>query len=418
VTASLSGRGAVLAALLCLVWAPALAAPVVVIAREPSEAADPALREVAAELAQRCPARQVAYAPWAPRLPRFVHEIAEPPVPDVLADPSAEFFRSEDPLGSAMRFRKAATELAREPAALLSRPDRRLRMHDAYLYAARGFLQAARPADARTVLIEAATRLPDRPAPSAARWGPALAAAAEEARRALPAQTQPVLIEGPAGWAVHVDEQPLGVLPRQRALLRPGPHAVVAVGTDGTRATWQLEIGGAPAEPLRLLADPRLEEVCASGDQVALCAGGAPPAGAQALVALFDSDVIVLRRRRDLVLGWRLGRSSAGAPASAAAAGPAALARALCAPVLAEERLALSGGRDRVRPARWPGALLMGIGAGLAIGAVPLLVQQGRCVDEDCTRVYEFRGLHAGLLGAGAALTVGGAIWLIVALRR
>lgn len=417
---------------------PALGAPpAVVVARAPGEAPDPALQAVAAELAQRCPARQVPFAPLSPRLPRLTREAAEPPLPEDLADASAAFFKSEDPLAAAVSLRRAARELAQEPAALLARPERRLRLQEAYLFAARGLLQAGREGEARALLGEVAIRLPDLPAPEAARWGPALAAAAAEARRALPPPSLPVLIEGPGGWAVHIDEQPLGPLPRQRALLRPGPHAVVAVGPDGSRASWLLQTDGpagpaslaaavgpeAPAAPgastpLRLVADPRLEEVCATGDQVALCAAGDAPPGAQALGALLGGDVLVLRRRGDLFLGWRVepGGGRALPAASSGEAAPMALARALCPPSSLAQAPARPGAE--VAPRRWPGVLLASAGAALALGSLPLFLYQGRCVEEDCARVYDFRGLPAGLAGAGAALAVGGALWLALALRR
>jgi hypothetical protein len=401
--------------------------------RDGPEAAS--LAALVAELAQRCPsARYVPFAPIARLLPRFSRLSAPapaPPLPAPLLDPEGTLLSGTDPLGGAVRFTRAAAELEADPVALLSVPGRRLRLREAYLYAARALLRAGDGGAAQAVLAKAAVRLPDLPAITPAQWGPQMAAAEEHARRRLPEAMQEVVVEGPAGWAVHVDEQPAGPLPQQHLRLRPGPHAVVVVGPDGTRVGWPLDLPALSAlrsgAPLRLIADARLGEACEVAGLLGLCSAAERPESGPILVRLLDSDVIVVHQQGAGLSAWRLQRGG-GAPRFAAVslAGSADqallhLAGRLCpAPAAAPHGVAIarSGPRPRPRGSAWPGGLLVTAGLLSAGVSAPLFAYDGRCVDLDCTIVYDFHALPPVLTAAGGALVLGGAIWLGLALRR
>ncbi|MDW8283108.1 MAG: hypothetical protein RMK29_15430 [Myxococcales bacterium] len=375
-----------------------------------------------AELAQRCPARLLPFRSVAPLLPRLSRLEATWPPPVVLPDAPGELSRSEDWLGRAAQLQRIAASLEDNPVALLASSEWRQRLHQAWLYASQALLMANRRDEARRVLARAATRLPDLPLPGAAHWGPSMGALAEEVARTLPPALHTLVVEGPVGWAVHVDEQPLGPLPGQQSRLRPGPHAVVAVGPEGQRASWRLELPLTPGPPVRLLVNEQLKQVCPVGELAGLCAETSPMTGAAALAALLDSDVILLQRVGDEVLAWRVHPSqgpglSARVALHAGERPVSALVALLCPPPLPAPQVAIRHPAPRRFP-MWPGTVLASAGAAMILGAAPLFAYQGRCVDEDCALIYDFRGLPAGLAGAGAGIGLGGVLWLALALRR
>lgn len=378
---------------------------------------------VTVELAQRCPARLLPFRSVAPLLPRFSRLGAASLPPVALPDAPGELSRSEDWLGRAAQLQRAAASLEEDPVALQVSSERRQRLHQAWLYASQALLMANHRDEARRVLARAAIRLPDLPLPEAAHWGPSMGSLAEEVAWTLPPPLHTLVVESPTGWTFHVDEQPLGPLAGQQNQLRPGPHAVVAVGPDGERASWRLQLPLTPAPPVRLLVDRRLGEVCPVGEWAGLCGEASPPAGAVALATLLDSDVIVLRQVEDKVLGWRVHpRQDPGLPVRVALHGTerivAALVAALCLPPPpAALSLAVRPPPPRRLPV-WPGPVLAGAGVAMILGAAALFAYQDRCVEEDCALIYDFRGLPAGLAGAGTAVTLGGVLWVVLALRR
>lgn len=421
---------------------------VVPVAAPPGPAGQEAagLRALSAELALRCPsARVVPFAALAPLLPRFEQGAGATAVsvpvsaPPELARLRAAFFAGEDPAGLAVQLTRLVRELEADPVALLNSPRRRAALRETYLLAARAHLQARQEDAARSLLSRLLVRLPDLPPADPAEWGPALQQQEQQLRRAPPAAALPLFVDGPAGWAVHLDEQPAGALPDLLLRAPPGPHAVVVVGTDGTRASWLLELPG--GLPPRLIADRRLVEVCDVGGSAGLCSPSpdaeARPAGAAALGRLLDSELLLLRRAGNAIVARRLGAgpeegASAPAPGAPVPVEKAAtlLAGRLCrqraaaapaAPAAAKGRVpAMTAVRQRRALRRlpvWPAALLLSAGLLLSVGSAPYFVYDGRCVDSDCVKAYDFHAVAPGLLSAGAALTLGGALWLGFALR-
>lgn len=408
-----------------------------------TEAEDPLLPSLGTELALRCPAaRQVPLAEVQQFLPRFQAPDQAPsqgtdgPSPD----PRAAFQQGPDLLGSAARLNRMIAELEQDPVALLTVAGRRSRLRDAYLYAAQALLRAGDAGAAHSVLVRAAVRLPDLPGAGAADWGSALSAADQQARRRLPRLMQTLTVEGPAGWAVHLDEAPLGALPRQTIQVRPGAHAVVAVGPDGTRVSWRLNLNEHPGSgpsvhlPIHLIVDRRLSEVCALDGHLALCSAEAPPASWMALSAMLDSDLLLLRREGHQIEGRRL---RPGAPLTPPVLVPietpsgeplaTRLAAQLCLPAPTPAALAptplrtptpiASVVRQKRRVPAWPGAMLLGAGVAFGVAATPFFVLQGRCVDPDCALIYDFRAMPPALVSVGGALVLGGALWLGMTLR-
>jgi hypothetical protein len=400
---------------------------------------DPLLHRLSTELALRCPAtRQVPLAEVQQFLPRF-----QAPMQDAAGadpDPRAAFQQGPDPLGSAARLNRMIAELEQDPVALLTVAGRRARLREAYLYAAQALLRAGDGGAAQSVLVRAAVRLPDLPGASAADWGSALSMVDQQARRRLPRATQTLTVEGPTGWAVHLDEVPLGALPRQTIQVRPGAHAVVAVGPDGTRVSWRLNLSERPGPssplhlPIHLIVDRHLSaEVCALEGQLALCPSAASAAASwTALSAMLDSELLLLRREGAQIEGRHLRPGEplpppillpidtpSGEPLAtrlSARLCPPAPARANPPPV-PRPAPAVSVIRQKRRVPAWPGAVLLGAGVAFGAAATPFFVLQGRCVDPDCALIYDFRAMPPGLVSVGGALVLGGALWLGLTLR-
>lgn len=397
---------------------PLLVLPVL---RSPAEAQQ--VQALAAELAQRCPgARQDDFAALLALQPTIDPSSAAPP--PLGETPRQVFLRAEDSAGGALRLLQLAERLEQDPAALLASPPRRQQLREAYLFAARALLSSD-GAEARRLLRQVAQRFPDQPPINAAEWGPAMRAADQEARQELPPRSQRLLLSGPPGYALHIDEQPQGALPRPELTLPPGRHAVVVVAPDGARLSWALTLPAGPAAEVRLAVSREPSALCAvtaGGRQVAgVCpAGGdAAPRGWEGLAFSADSDVLWVAsaagEARVQATRLRLGAS----PLVARGAGPGAVTSLV-------QRLCLEPTPARPAPApraegerrlRWPAGLLLGAGVLALAAAAPLWALHGRCVGDACVQIYNFYPLVPSLTGAGAALVLGGGLWLGLSFR-
>ncbi len=424
------------------VAAPALGAPLIVVPM--GAAGDPDAPRLAAELALRCPsARTVPFTMVKSAVPRFSDPAApagpEGP-PEELAALKASFYHSDDAPGLAVRFTRLARSMEEDPVALLASPARRTGLREAYLFAARALLQAGDGAGAQAQLVASALRFGGLPEISDGEWGPAMRAAAEQGQKKLPAALHLLVVEGPAGWAVHIDEQPAGALPLLEVRLTPGRHAVVVVGSEGTRASWLLDLPWMGSQRLHLVADRRLRDLCGIGGTAGLCGSARPPENWPALAQLLEGELLLLRRQQGQLFGWRLRRGVEEPGQNAAAsltvtshavvsllAGEAeavtTLARRLCPPPPPPLRPALAPlsvaalARAKDRAPLWPGVALLSVGAIVGAAAVPYFVYDGRCIESDCARVYDFHAVAPSLAGIGAALAIGGAVWIGFVLR-
>lgn len=392
--------------------------------------ADPALEDVVFELAQRCPgASKVPKDALRPLLPRFHQpgEVAAAPLPSE-EELNQWFYQGDDWPGLLLRLNRLQQALLTDPVRLLAVPRARLLLHRVLLLSIRALERTGDMESVRGMMGLLATRLPDMPPPTQAEWGHTLHQVAKEVWPNLPAEDRTLVIQGPAGFAVHVDELPRGALPEVQVRLRPGPHGVVVVMPDGSKASWVLEVGpgglSQAAQQVRLLVDPQLQQLCSVGGLTGLCGEGEVQQGAQALSRLLANDLLLVRSDSPGALSVkRLSPQSTESPLTVTLQTPlqrstalAEIHRHFCVqpPSVSVTKSAES------RPRRGylgPSLLLSAGGVALAF-AIPGMVISGHCVDPECTRVYNFRGVPEALVGVSGGLLLGGSIWLALSARR